>query len=395
MSFSQMTVKEIIDNHPETRDIFISNGFEQFKDDAKLNTLGKFLKLETALKNKKFDVDTFVALLEDKVNSNEAAADVTLKKTKTEGAVSMKGLLPCPVRLPILEKIDAYAESEGVSVTYKLEAASVGADWMNAEIRNAESTDSLADIYLSAGFELFFSRSFRDKLQADGSFRNLVETGINPRFTDLKLEDPRDILSIVSLVPAVFMLNLEEQGDLPEPKTWADLLRPEYENKVALPVGDFDLFNAILLNIYKEHGMEGVRKLGKCLIKSMHPAEMVKNAGKKVAGKPYITIMPYFFTKMLAGLKTVKVYFPEDGAIVSPVFMLARDKEGVRPLAQAVAGKAVGEILTQKGLFPSTHPDVQNVLPDYAPFKWIGWDFIENNDIDQVIEETMNVFKNS
>lgn len=395
MSFSQMTVKEIIDNHPETRDIFISNGFEQFKDDAKLNTLGKFLKLETALKNKKFDVDTFVALLEDKVNSNEAAADVTLKKTKTEGAVSMKGLLPCPVRLPILEKIDAYAESEGVSVTYKLEAASVGADWMNAEIRNAESTDSLADIYLSAGFELFFSRSFRDKLQADGSFRNLVETGINPRFTDLKLEDPRDILSIVSLVPAVFMLNLEEQGDLPEPKTWADLLRPEYENKVALPVGDFDLFNAILLNIYKEHGMEGVRKLGKCLIKSMHPAEMVKNAGKKVTGKPYITIMPYFFTKMLAGLKTVKVYFPEDGAIVSPVFMLARDKEGVRPLAQAVAGKAVGEILTQKGLFPSTHPEVQNVLPDYAPFKWIGWDFIENNDIDQVIEETMNVFKNS
>ncbi|MCD8568312.1 MAG: ABC transporter substrate-binding protein [Geovibrio sp.] len=223
----------------------------------------------------------------------------------------------------------------------------------------------------------------------------MVETGINPRFTDLKLEDPRDILSIVSLVPAVFMLNLEEQGDLPEPKTWADLLRPEYENKVALPVGDFDLFNAILLNIYKEHGMEGVRKLGKCLIKSMHPAEMVKNAGKKVAGKPYITIMPYFFTKMLAGLKTVKVYFPEDGAIVSPVFMLARDKEGVRPLAQAVAGKAVGEILTQKGLFPSTHPEVQNVLPDYAPFKWIGWDFIENNDIDQVIEETMNVFKNS
>ncbi len=395
MSFSQMTVKEIIDNHPETRDIFISNGFEQFKDDAKLNTLGKFLKLETALKNKKFDVDTFVALLEDKVTSNEAAADVTLKKTKTEGAVSMKGLLPCPVRLPILEKIDAYAESEGVSVTYKLEAASVGADWMNAEIRNAESIDSLADIYLSAGFELFFSRSFRDKLQADGSFRNLVETGINPRFTDLKLEDPRDILSIVSLVPAVFMLNLEEQGDLPEPKTWADLLRPEFENKVALPVGDFDLFNAILLNIYKEHGMEGVRKLGKCLIKSMHPAEMVKNAGKKVAGKPYITIMPYFFTKMLAGLKTVKVYFPEDGAIVSPVFMLARDKEGVRPLAQAVAGKAVGEILTQKGLFPSTHPEVQNVLPDYAPFKWIGWDFIENNDIDQVIEETMNVFKNS
>lgn len=397
MSFAQMTIKEIIDTHPEVRDIFVSNGFEQFKDDAKLNALGKYLKLETALKNKKFDVDTFVALLEDRINSDPGAVDVTLKTAKTEGAVSMKGLLPCPVRLPILEKIDAYAESEGVSVSYKLEAASVGAEWMNSEIRNAESIGALADIYLSAGFELFFSKSFRDRLEADGSFKNPIEDGINSRFADLNLKDPRNLMAIVSLVPAVFMLNIEEQGDLPEPKTWADILRPEYENKVALPVGDFDLFNAILLNIYKEHGMEGIKKLGKCLIKSMHPAEMVKTAAKKTAEKPYITIMPYFFTKMLAGLKTVKIYFPEDGAIVSPVFMLARDKEGVRPLAQAVAGKEIGEILTQKGLFPSMNPAVQNVLPDAseAAFKWIGWDFIEENDIDKVIAETMNVFQNS
>jgi ABC-type Fe3+ transport system substrate-binding protein len=395
MSFAQMTIKEIIDNHPETRDIFVSNGFEHFKDDAKVNSLGKFLKLETALKNKKFDVDTFVALLDEKIGSNEVSADVTLKKRKNEGGISMKGLLPCPVRLPILEQIDAYAESEGVSVDYRLEAASVGADWLNAEIRNSDTVDSLADIYLSAGFELFFSRSFRNKLKADGSFRSLIGGEMNKDFSGLQLADPRNLISVVALVPAVFMLNLEEQGDLPEPKTWADLLRPEFENKVALPVGDFDLFNAIILTIYKEHGMDGVHQLGKCLIKSMHPAEMVKNAGKKHVDKPYVTIMPYFFTRMLFGLKTTKAYFPEDGAIVSPVFMLARDKEGVRPLAEAVAGKAVGEILAHKGLFPSTNPAVDNKLPENASFKWIGWDFIENNDIDSVIEETMNVFKNS
>jgi putative spermidine/putrescine transport system substrate-binding protein len=397
MKFAQMNIKEIIDKYPELRDIFVSNGFEQFKDDSKLNTLGKYLKLETALKSKKFDVDTFVSLLEDKISSNLGSVDVTLKETNKEGAVTMKGLLPCPVRIPILEKIDAYAESEGVSVSYKLEAASIGADWMNNEIRNSESINSLSDIYLSAGFELFFSKSFRDKLHKDGSFKNLIDDEINSRFTNLNLKDPRNLMSIVSLVPAVFMLNLEEQGDLPEPKTWADILQPEFENKVALPVGDFDLFNAILLNIYKEHGMTGIQKLGKCLIKSMHPAEMVKTAGKKNVEKPYVTIMPYFFTKMLSGLKTVKVYFPEDGAIVSPVFMLARDREDVRQLAKAVASKEIGEILTQKGLFPSMNPEVKNVLPDEneATFKWVGWDFIETHDIDQVISETMTVFQNS
>lgn len=395
MNFLQMTIKEIIEKHPELRDIFISNGFEQFKDDAKVNTLGKYLKLETALKNKQFDTETFINLLNDKLNSDETAADVTLKKSIEDGAIKMKGLLPCPVRIPILEQIDAYSSSNNVSLSYKLEAAAIGADWMNSEIKSIESVDELADIYLSAGFELFFSKKFRNKLSESGQFKSIKYNGENEKLESLKLTDPKGLVSIISVVPAVFMLNLEVQGDLPEPKTWADLLKPEFENKVALPVGDFDLFNAILLNIYKEHGLEGVKKLGKCLIKSMHPAEMVKNATKKIEGKPYITIMPYFFTKMLQGLKTVKIYFPEDGAIISPVFMLAKDRSDVQHLAEAVAGKEIGEILTQKGLFPSANPEVKNVLPEYSPFKWVGWDFIENNDIDNVIAETMNIFENA
>jgi hypothetical protein len=43
------------------------------------------------------------------------------------------------------------------------------------------------------------------------------------------------------------------------------------------------------------------------------------------------------------------------------------------------------------------NPEVKNVLPDEneATFKWVGWDFIETHDIDQVISETMTVFQNS
>jgi ABC-type Fe3+ transport system substrate-binding protein len=311
---------------------------------------------------------------------------------KTEGAVSIRGLLPCPVRLPILEKIDTYAENKNVSVSYKLEAASVGADWMNSEIRNAAGIDELADIYLSAGFELFFSKSFRDRLESDGGFKTLVNNEINSDFKSHGFTDPRDLVSIISVVPAVFMLNLEEQGDLPEPKTWADLLRPEFENKVALPVGDFDLFNAILLSIYKDHGKEGVEKLSRCLIKSMHPAEMVKNAGRRNVEKPFVTIMPYFFTKMIQGVKTSKAYFPEDGAVVSPIFMLTRDREDIKPVAETIYSKGIGEILAHKGLFPSLSCEVDNRLPLEARFKWIGWDFIEQTDMDKVIEETMNIF---
>ena len=41
-------------------------------------------------------------------------------------------------------------------------------------------------------------------------------------------------------------------------------------------IKDLDLFNAILLNLYKNFGEDGIKRLGRSLKKSMHPSEMVK-----------------------------------------------------------------------------------------------------------------------
>jgi len=81
---------------------------------------------------------------------------------------------------------------------------------------------------------------------------------------------------MISVVAAVFMVNKKELGELPVPRKWSDLLKPEYRQKVALPVGDFDLFNGILLNIYKDFGIDGVKSIAQTLLKSMHPSQMIK-----------------------------------------------------------------------------------------------------------------------
>ena len=82
---------------------------------------------------------------------------------------------------------------------------------------------------------------------------------------------------MLAVVPAVFLVNTEVLGDRPFPKSWADLLKPEFENSVSLPISDFDLFNAILISIYKNYGEDGVKKLGKTLLQNMHPSQMVKS----------------------------------------------------------------------------------------------------------------------
>ena len=52
----------------------------------------------------------------------------------------------------------------------------------------------------------------------------------------------------------------------------------------------------------------------------------------------------------------------------------------------------MGEILSHRGLFPSCHPDVVNQVPDPAPFMWLGWDFIRENDLGELIPKVNEIF---
>jgi len=397
----KMTISEIVTKYPETLDVFVNNGFAQFEDGRKLNSAGKILKLESALKSKKYDVETYIKILEDKIEEAETNVDVTLKDTRKENAdINITGLLPCPVRVPLMEKFDDFLENYqkkyNLKVDYKLEAASLGADFLK-NILTVDSAEKLPDVFVSAGFEAFFGQDSVERFKENDVFKDLTDFELNDDFKGLDIVDKQGHYSVISVVPAVFMVNLQELGDLPVPRSWEDIFDEKYRQKVALPVGDFDLFNGILLNIYKDYGKEGVEKLGKSLMKSMHPSQMVKNAGRKIEEKPIITIMPYFFTKMLMDSQTMKVIWPSDGAIISPIFMLTKrnKEEELKPIADYLSSPEVGEILSHRGLFPSLNNKVDNNLGENAPFKWLGWDYIYNNDIDALIKEVNTIFENS
>ncbi len=177
------------------------------------------------------------------------------------------------------------------------------------------------------------------------------------------------------------------------PKRWEDLFDPIFEHSISLPVSDFDLFNAILIHLYKEYGMEAIAKLGKSMIRSMHPAEMVKS-DKRSRVRPAISIMPYFFTRMALPGSVMEAVWPEDGAIISPIFMLTKRSKKVelKEVADMFTSIETGEILSHKGLFPSINYDVDNKIVG-KKFKWVGWDYINNNDLGKIIEETMRVFE--
>lgn len=397
-------VYDITEKYPETIDVFVSQGFTQLANEKMRKLMGKTITLEMALKTKKVNVELFTQKLIDVIEQNRESIDdsLTLQEEKKEAGVRISGVLPCPVRIPLMDSFNKWMEEEGkrlnISLAHELKAASSGVDWLKDEIERAETEESLSDIFISAGFDLFFDNSLMKRFKDKGTFEDI--TGLERLNEDFQnenidLQDPDREYSIIGVVPAVFLINKEEVEGDKIPTSWADLLEPEFENRVSLPISDFDLFNAILLNIYKLYGEEGIKKLGKSLFRGMHPSEMVKSHMK--SKRPAITIMPYFFTKMIREGGPMQAIWPEDGAIISPIFLLSKKskKDILKPFVQFFASKEVGEILSHNGRFPSTNPEVDNGISEDKRFIWLGWDFIKENDIGKLIEECERIFNES
>ncbi|WP_461204961.1 ABC transporter substrate-binding protein [Clostridium sp. DL1XJH146] len=397
------TIFDITEKYEEAIDLLVSVGFHNFKEQKGRETFGKAISLENALKMKKINVETFVEELIQNIENNKLNRDEAQGKNNVgkEADVRIEGILPCPVKLPLLEGFDAWmAENDlGFKVDYELKSASMGVDWLKESLEKSESADVLADIFISAGFDLFFDKNLIGKYKEKNVFEDITDSEkYNKDFENdyISLKDPDKEYSMIGVVPAVFLINRDELGDRKMPTSWEDVLSPEFENRVSLPIGDFDLFNAILLNIYNKYGEDGVKRLGKSLFKSMHPSQMVKSHIGKM-DKPIVTIMPYFFTKMTKNGGPMAAVWPKDGAIISPIFMLTKKdkKDKIKPIVDFFASKGVGEILSHNGRFPSVHPELDNMITAENKYMWVGWDFIKNNDIGALIKHCEDMFNES
>jgi len=383
------TLFNITEKHKEALDLLISLGFDSLKDDNLRKVFGSSISLENALKSKKINADEFVTRLMERIEENKSA------QKKFKDTIRITGVLPCPVKVPLMETFEKWLSEQNFdfNLNYDLKAASMGIDWIKDEMKNSVN---VPDLFISAGFDLFFDKNLLGKYKSENLFEDI--TGIqkyNDDFSEYNLEDPSCQYSMLGIVPAVFLVNKDELKGRKIPQSWEELMSGEFENNVSLPISDFDLFNALLLNIYRLYGEEGIRKLARIFQKNMHPSEMIKSHMKRE--RPAITIMPYFFTWMVREGSPMELVWPNDGAIISPIFMLTKKetKDKTKKIADFFASKEAGEILSHKGKMPSVNPDVDNQIPKENKYIWLGWDFIKENDISNLIKKCENIFNDT
>ena len=152
------SLQEILTKYPNLKDVFEVNGFKGLNNESIIKQLGKST-VEELLKNKGLGVDLFINMLNEHINSEEI--DITLvEQSNSEKSIRIIGLLPCPVRIPLMEQFATLSNVDDIN--HNLKAASEGLDWLKEEVKDSEEKD-LADIYISAGFDLFFEDDLMKK----------------------------------------------------------------------------------------------------------------------------------------------------------------------------------------------------------------------------------------
>lgn len=396
-------VYDVTEKYPQVLDLLILKGFENLRNAAMRKTLGRTITVEQALKMKKIDLDLFDEEVESILGKRklQLSDGLTQAQYQSETAqFSIEGVLPCPVKLQLLEKLETFIGEENLEVNLDLQSASLGLDHIIDKVREAKSEDDLADIYMSVGFNLFFDKDLIGRWMDQGVFKD--QSGwerLNPDFENahLNLRDPRGQYSIIGVVPAVIVVNTNLLGDRPMPKSWADLLKPEFRNSIALPVKDLDMFNAVMLGFYKLFGFEGIQKLGKNLLEGMHPAQMVKGAKSQQGAAPALSIAPYFFATMAKENGPLQYVWPEDGAIISPIFLItkASARDRIKKAVEFLYSRDVAETIYVEGKFPSTNPNLDNRLTDMQKFNWVGWDTIYNENVSEILRKAEEAFYGS
>ena len=153
----EATLLAITQEWPETIPVFAAQGFPQMGDENKRQAFGGAISLRQAISLKRLDLHAFVKLLEGAVTLDEVT---DAESANGEAPLSVMGLLPCPVRIPLEEAFAEFAEefrqSTGRSIKTEFQAASVGASWMDEHVNSIEDPEDFPDLFISAGFETFF-----------------------------------------------------------------------------------------------------------------------------------------------------------------------------------------------------------------------------------------------
>ncbi len=387
-----MKVADIIRQWPETREVFQANGLGVLVSDDGLRALAPFLTLRTALRSRFMNLDVFIGLLQSAVNPIPVPESPGLDSMETQGDLTMLGLMPCGLKMPFSRAFAGFmdrVELEG-PIKFAVEGNLNQELSYYAYVGTIEDPDELPDIIVSSDFNVFYGHSFYEKFVAPGHFTGYGNFQPGANFTDAGIPDPKGEYTVLCVNPLVMVVNLEQAGERPLPRTWVDILDPVWEKSLAIRGGEQFFCHAVLLPIFQQFGEAGLKALAANVARGLHPSQMVSRMDSNSDGAIYV--MPEFFAKRVRHQDRIKIIWPEDGALASPVTLQAKPDRipELKPVLDYLTGPGLAATLAH-ARFPVPHADIEAEVQT-RPLRWLGWEYLRQNDLVDLNRQIDDIF---
>lgn len=231
----------------------------------------------------------------------------------------------------------------------------------------AESKNPRGDVLWSGGFGTL------------GAYKELLEPYKAPDLAAIPAEfrGPNNLWVGTNLHVMVLMVNERQLKGLAAPKTWSDLMKPEWKGKFAITDPSKSATAYMLVyGLLKQFGKDGLEKIATNAVVTSSSGTTYKGvaAGEYPVG---LTIEYAAQEYVAGGQKEIKLVYPAEGSYLAPEGMFiikgAKNMEAAKTLYNGLMSKEAQETLLVKNFRRPTRTDVAvsklTSLPDLKAIK--------------------------
>ena len=231
----------------------------------------------------------------------------------------------------------------------------------------AEAKNPQGDILWSGGFGTL------------GAYKELMEPYKSPDLAAIPAEfrGPDNLWVGTNVHLMVIMVNEKQLQGLPAPKTWSDLMKPEWKGKFAITDPSKSATAYMLVyGLLKQFGREGLEKIAANAVVTSSSGTTYK--GTATGEYPVGLTIEYAAQEYVAGgQKEIRLVYPSEGSYLAPegmfIFKGAKNAEAAKAFYNILLSKETQEELLVKAFRRPTRTDIQvsklTSLPDIKSIK--------------------------
>lgn len=231
----------------------------------------------------------------------------------------------------------------------------------------AEAKNPRGDVLWSGGFGTL------------GAYKDYLEPYKAPELATIPVEfrGPNNLWVGTNLHVMVLMINDRQLKGLPAPKTWSDLMKPEWKGKFAITDPSKSATAYMLVyGLLKQFGKDGLERIAANAVVTSSSGTTYKGvaAGEYPVG---LTIEYAAQEYVAGGQKEIKLVYPSEGSYLAPEGMFivkgAKNMDAAKTLYNGLLSKEVQEALLVKNFRRPTRTDIAvsklTSLPDLKAIK--------------------------